>query len=63
MDALSWKSVSMDSLAHLSIEEWPLSDIILLVAYRLVRLDILDSRQILVFIGDQLSLVDQIRAR
>lgn len=62
-DALSQKSVSMDSLAHLYTMQQPLALDIHSLANRLVRLDISDSMRILDFVGVQSLLIDQIHAR
>ncbi|KAH0672578.1 hypothetical protein KY284_023665 [Solanum tuberosum] len=60
-DALSRKAVSMGSLAFLSVEERPLALDIQSLANSMVRLDILDSRRVLAFMGVQSSLLDRIR--
>lgn len=62
-DALSRKSMSMGSLAHLSVQERPLAVDIESLANRLVKLDISNSWWILAFIGTQSSLIDQIQSR
>lgn len=61
--ALSQKSMSMDSLAHLSTEEQPLDLDIQSLANRFIRLDISDSNRVLYYIRAQSSLVDLIWAR
>lgn len=58
VDTLSRKAVSMVSLTYLPIREWPLPLDIRSLANGMVRLDISDSRQILVFVGAQSSLFD-----
>ena len=57
-DALSRKSASMGSLAHLSTQERPLALDVQSLANMLVRLDVFDSRWVLAFVRAHFSLTD-----
>lgn len=56
-DALSWKAESMGNLTYLPVTERPLALDIQSLANRMVRLDLLDSRQILTFVEARSSLL------
>lgn len=53
----------MDSLASISVSEWPLALDVQSLANRLVRLDLSDSGRILASVEVRSTLVDQIQQR
>lgn len=63
VDALSWKVVSMGSLALLLVLKRSLAMDVQSLANRLVRLDIFDPERIFACIKSRSSLAEQIRGR
>ena len=62
-DALSWKAISMGSLAMLQVGERPLSRDVQSLANSFVRLDISESGKVLAYMEARSSLLEQIRAQ
>ena len=62
-DALSWKAVSMGSLAMLPVGERPLARDVQSLVNSFVRLDISESGKVLAYMEARSSLLERIRAQ